>query len=184
MKLVQTDTQEPRSPAAEPVLTPPRPEHRNVQVSLCITLVVLIVTVATVYLVVPERHNEVMTEALLRHQTPANFDLENPTHAELTAWSVALLGKNVPWPQQQPAMKILGTTSLSILRNPAAFVRYRIHGMDISLLIQRARDTPPRRHSRIDKDIAVVSFRNKRWTVVGVGPAATREQWKRLIGAP
>src|SRR6476469_3626942 len=94
-----------------PLVTPPRPPHRRVSVSLLFTLTVLIGTVVAIYLVFPARHNRLMTEAIEHHRDPAPaWDLTAPTAPELRAWSIGLLGKEPPLPAA--GAKILGAARL------------------------------------------------------------------------
>ena len=183
MKLVETDIPHGDEEVAE-VPRPPRPEHRRVYVSLAVTLTVLVATVAAVYLAFPERHNELLTEALEAHQQDGPFEIEHPSRAELIAWSVGVIGKKAPWPTQGPGLEALGTRRLTILRRPAALVRYRIGGEEISLLVIRATDAPPRTHRRTEDGQLAESWRRGPWTFVAVGPARSASSWKGRFGVP
>ena len=85
----------------EPRVTPPRPPHRRVSISLLFTLSVLIGTVVTIYTVLPARDDVLATEALHQHrEAPAAWDLDAPTAAELRAWAIGVVGKGVPLPAE------------------------------------------------------------------------------------
>lgn len=185
MKLVETDRHGPPGvDDGSETITPPRPEHRRVSISLVLTALVLVGTVATVYLVFPERHNLLMTRALEAHREVPEFQLERPSEAELKAWSIALLDRRVPWPSLDQGLEVIGAGSLSVLNRRAALARYRVSTDDITLVVQAAREVPPRKHRRINGDEYVVSWRKGRWTFVAVGPAGTVDNWKSRLGAP
>jgi hypothetical protein len=183
MRLVETDIPHGDEEVAE-VPRPPRPEHRRVYVSLAVTLSVLVATVAAVYLAFPERHNELLTDALEAHRADGPFELDRPSRAELMAWSVGVVGKKAPWPPEGGGLEALGTRRLKILRRPAALVRYRLGRDEISLLVTRATDAPPRKHSRVEDGDLAESWRRGAWTFVAVGPAAHARVWKARFGVP
>ena len=68
MKLVEAEAEGPIE-GETAIVTPPRPPHRRVSVSLLFTLTVLIGTVVAIYLMFPARHNVLLTEAIA--QPPA-----------------------------------------------------------------------------------------------------------------
>jgi hypothetical protein len=182
MKLVETDSPHGDEEVAE-VPRPPRPERRRVYVSLALTLGVLAATVGAVYVAFPKRDNEVLHAALDAHREGGPFELEAPSASELGAWSVGVVGHKVPWPDA-PGLEIVGTRRLQVLRRPAALARYRADGDEISVMVLRARDAPPRTYHRSDAGDLAVSWRRGPWTFVVVGPAADAEKWKRRFGAP
>ncbi len=59
-----------------PLVTPPRPPHRRVSVSLLFTLTVLVGTVVAIYLRFPTRNTVLMEEALPRDSVTGARDLE------------------------------------------------------------------------------------------------------------
>ncbi len=168
--------------------TPPRLEHRRVYVSLFLTTVVLVVTVVTVYLVFPKRAGQLLDTALDVHANDCvdeSFDLVQPTVAELEAWSKGLVGANVAWPQLTGVDALLiGTCSLTVLHRKVAQLRLTVDSESVSLFVTRGRDAPPRTIRRIRGDLFAVSYRRGRWTWVAVGPAADRNHWLPLVGAP
>ncbi len=184
MKLVETDIETPPRVDHEPLAVPAPAEHRRVAVSFILTSAVLIATVVSIYVVFPERHNELVSTAVSLHGEPGELDLDAPSHEALIAWSIAVVGKGAPWPAEQSRVRILGARETRVLRLRAAMVRYRIDDQVVTLLVQRARDTPPRTHRRRTGELLAVSWRRKRWTFVAVGRAATSEAWRRVIGAP
>lgn len=184
MRLVEADTEGPRDDIDAEAPTPPRPEHRRVSRSLIFTLVVLTSIVATVYVVFPERHNALMSVVIEADSEEVDFEIANPTRAELVAWSVALLGKDVPWPEHRDDVELVGVKSLRILRRPVALVRYRIAGQRVTVLVQRPRDAVPRKHwRRVDGKLAI-SWRAHRFTMTAIGPAESADNWGGYLGAP
>jgi hypothetical protein len=180
MKLVETELPHGDEEVAE-VPRPPRPERRRVYVSLALTLGVLAATVVAVYVAFPARNNELVTEALEAHRLPGPFQLEQPTPAELKAWTVGVVGGSVPWPGD---LQVIGTWQISILRRPAALVRFSIDGDEVTLMAVRAWDAPPRKYRRHDGDELAVSWRRGPWTLVAVGPAARADRWKASLHVP
>jgi len=160
---------------------PPRPERRRVYVSLALTLGVLAATVAAVYTAFPKRDNELLTDALEAHRAPGRYQLTSPSPAELKAWSVGVVGGSVPWPSD---LEVIGTWQIRILRRPAALVRFRIGGDEVTLMAMRAWDAPPRKYRRHDGDELAVSWRRGPWTLVAVGPAAGADRWKAPLHVP
>src|SRR5262245_29153978 len=109
------------------LITAPRPPHRRVSVSLLFTLSVLIGTVVTIYLVLPARHNLLLTTAIELHRdADPNWDLDAPSTGELRAWAIGLVGKNVPLPSD--GATIIGARRLEILHRSAALMRLQIGG--------------------------------------------------------
>src|SRR5690348_1884298 len=94
------------------LVTPPRPPHRRVSVSLLFTLSVLTGTVVAIYLLLPARHDVIVTEAIAHHADAGSWDLENPTPAELRAWSIGVVGKGAPLPSD--SVKVIGAKRLDI----------------------------------------------------------------------
>lgn len=186
MKLVETDSEGPldRGDSDAEIATPPRPEHRRVSVSLLLTASVLIGTVVAIYTIFPERHNLLMTRSLEAHREPPGFMLRDLTQAKLTAWGVALLDRSVPWPELRPGVTIVGVASLRVLNRAAAMVRYRVDDSEVTLVVQGARDVPPRTHRRTSQGDYVVSWRRGKWTFVAVGPASDADTWTAFLGAP
>lgn len=163
------------------VARPPRPEKRRVHTSLAVTFAVLVGTVATVYGLFPERHNQLLTATTAAHRDPGAFELETPTAEELAAWSLGVLGERPPFPGG--GMDILGARRMTVLERPAVLVRYAIGGDEVTLALLRARDAPPRRHLREHGDELARSWRSGSWTVVAVGPAASADRWLAAVGA-
>lgn len=184
MRLVETDTEGPHDEDEAEAPTPPRPERRRVSRSLIFTLVVLTSIVTTVYTMFPERHNELMSVVIEAHAEELDFEIVNPTRAELVAWSVALLGKDVPWPASRDDVRLVGVKSLQILRRAAALVRYEIAGQRITVLVQRPRDAVPLKHwRRVDGKLAM-SWRANQFTISAIGPSDTADTWGVYLGAP
>jgi hypothetical protein len=182
MKLVETDSPHGDEEVAE-VPRPPRPERRRVYVSLALTMTVLVATVAAVYFAFPKRDNELVHAALDAHREGGPYELDHPTRAEVGAWSMGVVGQKVPWPDGA-GLEVVGTRRLQVLRRPAALVRYRADQDEVSVMVLRARDAPPRKYRRADGDDLAVSWRRGPWTFVVVGPTARADTWKRSFGVP
>lgn len=179
MKLIETDSPHGDEEVAE-VPRPPRPERRRVYVSLALTGGVLAATVVAIYLLFPKRDNEALTEALEAHRSAGRYQLEKPTKAELAAWTVGVVGDQVPWPD----VEVVGTWQIRILRRPAALVRYRVGTDEVTLMAMRAWDAPPRKYRRVDGAELAVSWRRGRWTLIAIGPASSAERWKEPLHVP
>jgi hypothetical protein len=166
---------------APPHPTPPRPEHRRVYVSFLFTLAVLVGTVVTVYTVFPARHNVVVTAAVSEHRrSDATWQLPAPRPEQLASWSLGVLGGEAPL----PAGDVVGARAIDIVNRHAAVIGYKVGGAEVTLLVQRARDMPPRRVSKDDGDDHVEAWRVQKWTFVAVGPAASAATWKAALGVP
>lgn len=161
----------------EPLVTPPRPPHRRVSVSLLFTLTVLIGTVVAIYMVFPARHNMLMTEAIDHHKeaSPA-WDLAAPTAPELRAWSIGLLGKDPPLPLA--SAKILGASRLEIHDRGAALIGLEIGGDKVTYLVQRARGMAPDHSDRTDGALKALAWKKGPYTCIAVGPADKASTWR------
>jgi hypothetical protein len=180
MKLVEAEAEGPVE-GEDAIVTPPRPPHRRVSVSLVFTLSVLIGTVVTIYVVFPARKSVLVEEALDRHReaTPA-WDLAAPTLPELRAWAIGVVGPGVPLPIAEP-MKIVGARRLHVLNRNAALVRLDVDGAAITYVVQHARGIAPRRDERHEGDLRAVAWWRGPWSCAAVGPEATAQAWLRAI---
>ncbi|HEY5923240.1 MAG TPA: hypothetical protein VIV11_16285 [Kofleriaceae bacterium] len=161
----------------DPRITPPRPPHRRVSVSLLFTFAVLIGVVVTIYLVLPARHNVLLTEAIDRHRdTQVTWDLEAPTMQELRAWAIGVIGKDVPLPAD--ATTVIGAKRVHVLRRDAALMRLQIGGDQITYLVQgRARGIAPKHDEKVDGDLRARAWRRGKFTCVAVGPETSSSTW-------
>lgn len=159
-----------------PLVTPPRPPHRRVSVSLLFTLTVLIGTVVTIYMTFPARNNVLVTEAIAQHRVAQTWDLAKPSATEVRAWALGIAGKDVPLPL--PSTEIIGARRLEILNRDAALMRLKIGNDEVTYLIQRARGIAPKTHDRTDGDQHAVAWRRGTFTCVAVGPEATLATWR------
>jgi hypothetical protein len=182
MKLVETDSPHGDEEVAE-VPRPPRPERRRVYVSLALTMTVLVATVAAVYFAFPKRDNELLHAAVEAHREGGPYELERPSAAELSAWSVGVVGHRVPWPEAG-GLEVVGTRRLNVLKRPAALARYRVGQDEATVMVLRARDAPPRKYRRAEGDELAVSWRRGPWTFVVVGPAGRADEWRARLGVP
>lgn len=182
MKLVETDIPHGDEEVPE-VPRPPRPERRRVYVSLALTGTVLAATVLAVYFAFPKRDNEILNAALEAHREDGPYELDKPSAAELAAWTVGVVGHKVPWPQGS-GLEVIGTRRLQILKRSAALVRYRTGDDEVTVMVLRARDAPPRRHRRTDGAELAISWRRGPWTFIVVGEASHAAAWQERFGAP
>jgi hypothetical protein len=206
MKLVEAESTGPVEGDAA-LVTPPRPPHRRVSVSLVFTLTVLIGTVVTIYAMFPARHNLLMTEAIAYHRDPgasgAAWDLTTPTREALRAWMIGAIGKDAPLPGV--AATVIGARQLDILNRTAALIRLRIGDDEVTYLVQRARGIAPEGAERVERSemgggdpdgsaggvghkapgidgaLRAVAWRSGRFTVVVVGADATAAHWRAAL---
>jgi hypothetical protein len=167
----------------DPRITPPRPPHRKVSVSLVFTLSVLVGLVVTIYAVLPARHNVLVTEALARHRHPEPvWDLEAPSPAELRAWAIGVAGKDVPLP---PATaRVIGARRIEVLRRGAALMRLRLGADEVTYLVQNAHGIAPQHAEQHDGDLRAIAWRRGKFTCVAVGPSASAGSWLPALERP
>jgi hypothetical protein len=160
-----------------PQVTPPRPPHRRVSVSLVFTLTVLIGTVVAIYLTFPARHNVLLTQAIEHHrdQDPG-WELEAPTPAELRAWVIGVGGKGIPLPAATAS--IIGARKLDIFNRDAALIGFEIDGDRVTYLVQRARGIAPEHSERTDGELRAIEWRHGPFACVAVGPALRWASWR------
>lgn len=178
MKLVEAEAEGPIEGEAA-VVTPPRPLHRRVSISLLFTLTVLTGTVVAIYLVFPARHNVLLTEAIAQHQREQAWDLTSPTPAELHAWAIGVVGKGAPLPAASP----IGARDIEVLDRRAALMRVPVGGEEVTYLVQHSRGIIPTRTERHDGDLLAVAWRRGKFSCVVVGPKATSQAWLAAFGA-
>lgn len=176
MNLVEAEATGPVEGDA-PLVTPPRPPHRRVSVSLLFTLTVLVGTVVAIYLRFPARHNQLMTEAMASHaEAEPSWDLVAPTPAELRAWAIGVVGKNPPLPL--PAAKIVGARRVTIFSRAAAVIGTEVGSDQVTYFLQRAQGLAPDHAERIDGETQGVSWQNGPYTCIAVGPTASVKTWR------
>lgn len=183
MKLVEAESTGPVE-GDDALVTPPRPPHRRVSVSLVFTLTVLIGTVVTIYATFPARHNMLMTEAVAHHGDPgASWDIVAPGADALRAWLIGAIGTDAPVPGDAAgaAIPVIGARQLQILNRTAALIRLRIAGDEISYLVQRARGIAPEGAERAEGALRAIAWRHGRFTVVAVGPDASAARWRAAL---
>ena len=90
-----------------PLVTPPRPPHRRVSVSLVFTLTVLIGTVVAIYMTVPARNNILVSEAIVQHRVTQTWNLTNPTTAEVRAWAIGFAGDDAEHETERHCITLL-----------------------------------------------------------------------------
>jgi len=173
MKLVEAESTGPVE-GDDALVTPPRPPHRRVSVSLMFTLAVLTGTVVAVYAFFPARHNVLVTEAIELHREPPAWDLAAPSPAELHAWAIGVIGRDVPVPA---VTSIVGAHRIQLFNRNAAVVRFAIDGNEVTYLVQHVRGIPPEQVDRSDGDLRAVEWTKGPFACVAVGPAATSASW-------
>ena len=179
MKLVEAEATGPVE-GEDAIVTPPRPPHRRVSVSLLFTLSVLIGLVVTIYVVFPARHGVLVTEAIDRHrETAPAWDLVSPSAPELRAWAIGVAGKDVPLPPAE--LQVIGARRIDIFNRHAAFIRVRVGGDEISYLVQHARGIAAETSERTDGDVHAAEWRHGPFTCIAVGPAASATSWLPAI---
>jgi hypothetical protein len=162
-----------------PLVTPPRPPHRRVSVSLLFTLTVLTGTVVAIYMVFPARHNVLMTEAIAQYQEKApTWDLTSPKEPELRAWMVGVVGKDAPMP---PDGIVVGARRIEVFERGAAVVRVSVGSDQLTYLVQRARGVAPKHSERTEDGLHAIAWRKGPFTCVAVGPEATFATWKAAL---
>jgi len=158
------------------LVTPPRPPHRRVSVSLLFTLSVLIGTVVAIYLLLPARHNVLVTTAIAQHREGGDgWDLEAPSPAELRAWAIGLVGKNVPLPKD--GATVIGARKIEVLHRSAALIRLQIGSDQVTYLVQNARGIAPQHNTQQDGELRGEFWRHGKFSCVAVGPEATAATW-------
>jgi hypothetical protein len=179
MKLVEAEAEGPIEGEAA-VVTPPRPPHRRVSISLLFTLTVLTGTVVAIYLVFPARNNVLLTEAIEQHQREQAWDLTSPTPAELRAWVIGVAGPGAPVPDLSP----VGAREIEVLDRRAALMRVAVGTDEVTYLVQRSRGIIPTRTERIDGELLAVAWRRGKFSCVVVGPRATSKAWLAPFSPP
>ncbi len=179
MNLVEAESTGPIEGDA-PLVTPPRPLHRRVSVSLLFTLTVLIGTVVAIYLRFPTRNTVLMEEARNGHREAAPvWDLVNPTSGELRAWAIGVVGRDPPLPRDG----VTGAKDLEVLGHRAAMMRVVIDGEPITYLVQFTRVIAPEFSDTTDGDLHAIAWRQGSFTCAAVGPKASSPAWTRSVQA-
>jgi hypothetical protein len=175
MKLVEADAVGPVE-GDDALVTPPRPPHRRVSVSLLLTLSVLIGTVVTIYTVFPARHQVLVTEAVGAYRgTDTTWDLTEPTDAELRAWAIGVTGPGVVLPGKD--VHVRGARRVEVLHRGAALLGLTIGSDSVLYIVQHARGIAPDRGELDDGDLRAVAWRDGKFSCVAVGPAAHAATW-------
>ena len=179
MKLVEAESEGPVE-GDDALVTPPRPPHRRVAVSLLLTLSVLIGLVVAIYVVFPARHNVLATEALAGHRDPSPvWDLQAPSATELHAWTIGVVGKDPPLPN----LPAIGARRIEILERHAALIRFTIGHDEVTYVVGHAARISPEHSELRDGDLRVVAWPHGAFVCAGVGPDATAAQWTAALGA-
>ena len=176
MKLVEAEAEGPVE-GDDALVTPPRPPHRRVSVSLLLTLTVLVGTVVAIYLAFPARHNMLLTVAIERHRdTAPAWDLVKPSEKELRAWMTGAVGKDAPLPRGPLA--VTAARGLPGLERRAALIELTVAGERVTYLVAHHRGMAPDRSERVDGDVRAIAWRIGKYTCVAVGPDASAATWR------
>ncbi len=183
MKLMDAEiTQE--EEGAPDIARPSRPARRRVYTSLLVTLSVLFGTVGIIYTVFPNRQDEVMTLAMQAHGEPGKSELASPTGMQIRAWSLGLFGESAPWPEAGEGLVPKGASALRIFKRDLAIVRYELNGEEVIVAMLRKRNPMPRTLRRTENGLHAISWGQKRFNTIVVGPAATKDVWTKRLGRP
>jgi hypothetical protein len=178
MKLVEAESEGPVE-GDDALITPPRPPHRRVSVSLVFTLSVLIGLVTTIYVVFPARHNVLATTALAYHREPQPaWDLQTPTASELRAWTIGVVGKDPPLPN----LPAIGARRIDILERHAALIRFTVGTDEVTYIVGHAARISPEHSELVDSELRVVVWPRGPFVCAGVGPDATAAKWLVALG--
>jgi len=174
MKLVEAESEGPVEGDAAQV-TPPRPPHRRVSVSLLLTLSVLIGLVVTIYAVFPARHNVFATDAIELHREPPAWDLATPSAEALRAWAIGAVGKGAP----VPGLPALGAARIDVLERRAAVMRFQVGADEVTYVVGHAGRISPEHSELRDGSLRAITWPRGAFICVAVGPDATAATWIR-----
>jgi hypothetical protein len=177
VKLVEAEAEGPIE-GEDAVVTPPRPAHRRVSISLLFTLTVLIGTVVAIYAAFPARHSVLLTEALEQHRITDTWDLTRPTPAELRAWWVGVAGKDAPLPR---AELVVGARAIHVLDRRAAVIRIEVGSDEITYVVQHGSRIAPAHTERVDGELKAIEWRRGKYLTVAVGPESTAGTWGPIV---
>lgn len=183
MKLVEAESIGPVE-GDDALVTPPRPPHRRVSVSLLFTLTVLVGTVVTVYAMFPARNNVLVSEAIARHrETNPTWDLVPVDPGVLRAWAIGVVGKDAPLPGDGTTVtpSVIGVRRLTILGRAAALIRLRVGDDDVTYLVQPASVIAPQRSERQDGALRAIAWRKGPFAIIAVGADATAASWRQAF---
>ncbi len=180
MKLVEAESTGPVE-GEEAVVTPPRPPHRRVSVSLLFTLTVLVGTVVAIYVVFPARNEVVLKAAFDRHAAAPAWDLAAPTGAEARAWAWGVVGRAAPLPQLDAPVRVIGVQRIELLDHPAAVMRIERDGVPMTYVVQTSRDGAVVRVDRDRDGLHGVAWRGAGFTTAAVGARPQTGQWFPLL---
>lgn len=175
MHLVEAESTGPVE-GEDPIVTPPRPPHRRVSVSLLFTLTVLIGTVVLIYVYFPPRHHVLLNEAIAAHRAPPAWDLPTPTPDQLKAWTLGVVGGYPPLPAQAA-----GGARVEVLDKPTAIIRFTYQGEPITYAIQRAGSVGPDATEKTDDELRAIGWQTGPFRYVLVGKDATAATWRNAL---
>jgi hypothetical protein len=130
--------------------------------------------------VLPAPHTVLHPVAIDPHRdTEVAWDLDAPSHAELRAWAIGVVGKGVPLPHD--ANQVLGARRVEVLNRDAALMRLQVGTDQVTYLVQHARGIAPKRDTKDDGELRATAWRNGKFTCVAVGPQTSTTAWLAAI---
>jgi hypothetical protein len=180
MNLVEAEATGPIE-GEDAIVTPPRPPHRRVSVSLLFTVSVLVGTVVTIYSVFPPE-GDLAGEALAaarEGQTAADVQLASP--GELRAWMTGVIGEGAPLPPA--SVHVLSARRVRLVHHDAALLHVRTGDVDATYVVQTAREGEPARDVFDAGDLRAIAWRAGGFACAAVGPAASADRWQAAIRA-
>ncbi len=180
MNLVEAEATGPIE-GEEAIVTPPRPPHRRVSVSLLFTVTMLVGTVVTIYTVFPPE-GDLAGEAIARHRevSPA-WALTSPSPAELRAWVAGVVGEDAPLGLPRAGVVVLGARRVEVVHHAAALLRVHSGTADLSYIVQLARDDEPARLTHDEDELHAVAWRTGRFAYAVVGPVTSASAWEAAL---
>ncbi len=179
MKLVEAESTGPVE-GEDAIVTPPRPPHRRVSVSLLFTLTVLVGTVVAIYSIFPAHHNMLVTEAIAQHReaSPA-WDLVSPSAPELRAWAIGVVGKDVPLPAA--GATVVGARRIRVNDRPTAVIGLTVGSDAVTYVVQHPQGIAPEHQERDDGELRAIGWTHGKFACIAVGPAASAKTWLKAV---
>ena len=180
MNLVEAEATGPIE-GEDAIVTPPRPPHRRVSVSLLFTVTMLVGTVVTIYTVFPPE-GDLAGEAISRHREVSPvWALTSPSPAELRAWVVGVVGEDAPLGLPRAGVVVLGARRVEVVHHAAALLRVHMGTSDLSYLVKVARDDEPARLTHDQDELHAVAWRTGRFAYALVGPSVSASAWEAAL---
>jgi hypothetical protein len=177
VKLVEAESTGPVE-GEDAIVTPPRPPHRRVSVSILFTLTVLVGTVVAIYVIFPAHHNLLVEEAIVRHREASpSWDLVSPSGPELRGWAIGVVGKGVPLPKGN----VTGARALEVNDRPTAVIALDVGADHVTYVVQHPKGMAPEHQERDDGDLRAIAWTSGKFACIAVGPAASAKTWIKAV---